>query len=571
MTIPLNIGGSDGLDIQTRVILKNETSHTVLRPGMAGKVTLIGSFPSADQEIHAVTSYAEYLATYNITNSKLADQYDAHRAIKRIFMEGMSDEVGASSVTCININTEYNSTNTIDIESREDLEEQMAEVEADVAKYRRRLAELRTSIAESQDTIERLSSKPASELTQEEESQLYLAQVRLDGDTAMLEDISIMFKDAQELYSKYLTFDGYFSNADGVVKINSEQFLTFAKLKKALKMIADDDTDILFISGDLHDCVIGGKSDAEGTNPYTDEQAPNLGVVYDTLLDFIDNEYTNHRPLTYIGFIRTADTVNSNATVTGIPTDKIQIDSGKVLDANKSEEDYGVGYGDTDWGAKQIATLFTRENNELATAGLFYQGGRLNGENIGSMELAAHMCGWVAGKNVGDDLTYDTIPGLTSINDELFFQKGDAGTLLNNYGIQVIRPKDRLEKTFYVNNSIMPTGWHTNHVRSVIYLLKKYEFEAGLGINNIVTNVEAFRTNLMNVSKEVMKEVEVIRSVTLGEIEVINNYHLYIPVDIVLAGVVTKISVGVSMSIDEEGNAGTTLTTTGYNFYYQEA
>ena len=569
MTIPLNIGGSDGLDIQTRVVLKNETSHTVLRPGMAGKVTLIGSFPSADQEIHAVTSYAEYLATYNITNPKLADQYDAHRAIKRIFMEGMATEVGASSVTCININTEYNSTNTIDIESREDLEEQMATVESDIARYRQSVAELRIRVSNEQRRIEELSAKPT--LTSNEQAELERLTLNLDDDIPALNDAILMLKNAQELYTKYLTFEGYLSNANGVVKINSEQLLTFSKLKKALKMIADDDTDILFISSDLHDCVIGGKSDAEGTNPYTDEQAPNLGVVYDTLLDFIDNEYTNHRPLTYIGFIRTAQTESSNATVTGIPTDKIQIDSGKVLDSNKSEEDYGVGYGDTDWGAKQIATLFTRENNELATAGLFYQGGRLNGENIGSMELAAHMCGWVAGKNVGDDLTYDTIPGLTSINDELFFQKGDAGTLLNNYGIQVIRPKDRLEKTFYVNNSIMPTGWHTNHVRSVIYLLKKYEFEAGLGINNIVTNVEAFRTNLMNVSKEVMKEVEVIRSVTLGEIEVINNYHLYIPVDIVLAGVVTKISVGVSMSIDEEGNAGTTLTTTGYNFYYQEA
>ena len=581
MTIPLNIGGSDGLDIQTRVVLKNETRHEVLRPGMSGKVTLIGAFPSADDEIRAVTSYAEYLSVYGITNPKQAEQYDAHRAIQRLFMEGIEGEMGATSVTCINITSEFTQTNSLNVESQQDLTSKIEELSTQLQDYRQRLNNARLQRDTFQATKEQLevtinTLSAIDNPTAQEEEELADARTAYDQADVGYQDAlgsittyTNLIREAEELLTKYNSFSGYLTQENDTIKINPATLLTFEKFKTALKKIADEDTDMLFISSDLHDCVIGGNSGTPNTE-YDTSQAPNLGVVYDTLIDFIDNEYTNHRPLTYVGHIRTASTENNN-TLTGIPSEYIEIDSGRTPNTDFKDTDYNVSYGDEKWGAKQIATLFTRENNELCTAGLFYQGGIINGKKVGSMELAAHICGWLAGRNVGEDLTYQTIPGLTSINEEVFFQKGDAGTLLNNYGIQIIRPKDRLAKTFYINNSIMPTGWHTNHVRSVIYLLKKYEFEAGLGINNIITNIEAFRTSLENVSKEVMKEVDVIRSVTLGDIEVINNYHIYIPVDIILAGVVTKISVGVSMAIDEEGTAGSTLTTTGYNFYYQEA
>lgn len=482
-------------------------------------------------------------------------------------MDGIDGEIGASSVTCINTCSDYQSSNSITIESQQQLTQKIENIEIQITSQKQLRDSLLGEISAARHEIEELQAKP--NMTEDDQETIASLQGQIQIAQNELEALERTLPKLEEQYTKYLSFEGYLTEEGSTIKIREETLLTFNRFKTALKKIADEDTDILFISGDLHDCVIGGRSAADDVT-YDSSQAPNLGIVYDTLLDFIDNEYTNHRPLTYIGHIRTASTNNDNNT-TGLMTDKIQVDSGKTPDSNEKLSDYGVGYGDTDWGAKQIATLFTRENNELSTAGLFYQGGIINGVAVGSMELAAHIVGWLAGRKVGDDLTYSTIPGLTSINDEVFFQKGDAGTLLNNYGIQVIRPKDRLQKTFYVNNSIMPTGWHTNHVRSVIYLLKKYEFEAGLGINNITTNIEAFRTSLENVSKEVMKEVDLIRSVTLGDIEIISNYHVYIPVDIILAGVVTKISVGVSMAIDEEGTAGSTLTTTGYNFYYQEA
>lgn len=565
MSIPLNIGGKDGLDVQTRVVLTNETQHKVISPGMAGKVTLIGAFPSADSEIYAVTSYAEYLATYKITNEKEAEEYDAHRAIKRIFMEGIEGYRGATSVTCININTAYPASNSITIENVDNLNSKIVELENDISRYTSTLERLRREKAEYENRIEELQSKDT--LTSDERDELATTQEHLADSISLIAEYQQELINASSEYDAYSAFQGYYSDEYGIVQMPADGLLTFKKLKDALKKIADDDTDMIFISSDLHDCIKRGKSDASST-AYDTTQAPNLGVVYDELLDFIDNEYTNHRPLTYIGHIRTADVTTDVSYASGITSGIIDIDSGKTLNLEAKDEDYGVGYGDTNWGAKQIAELFTRENNELSTCGLFYQGGTINGEKVDAMQVAAHICGWLAGMNVSEDLTYRTIPGLTSINKEVYFGKGDEGTLINNLGIQVIRPKDRLAKTFYVNNSVMPTGWHTNHVRSVIYLLKQYEFEAGLGINNITSNIEAFQTSLETVSKSVMQNVEVIRSVTIGDIEVLNHYHIYVPIDIVLAGVVTKISVGVSMELDEEGTAGTTLTTTGYNFYY---
>ncbi len=549
MEFPLNIG-TDGLDIQTRVVLTNETRHSLENPGMAGKVTLVGAFPTQDSEIHTVRSYAEYLSVYKLTETQQEEQYDAHRAIKRIFMQGVNGYRGATQVTCVNINTKYTASNSLTVESKQQLTQKINELEETVRTLQSEIQTLKSEIA----TLEAKANLTASEKTQLANKKNSLAEKQTQLQTAT---------DELNVYKRLET---YSDDITTPIKIDAGTFLSFQKFKLALRKIADEDTDLLFISSDLHDCVVNGKF-GSADDVYDATQAPNLGVVYNYLIDFINNEFTSHRPLTYIGHIRTAHLLN-DASVTGIPSTKIEIDSGARFNEELKDTTYGISYGDTNWGAKQIAQLFTDEKNELTTCGLFYQGGKINNEDVDAMELAAHMCGWLACGKVGEDLTYKTIPGLTSINEEVYFGKGDAGTLLNNMGIQIIRPKDRLEKTFYVNNSVNPSGWHTNHVRSVIYLLKQYAYETGLGINNITANVVAFRASLENVSKKVMDEVDLIRDVQLGDIEIINNYHLYLPIDIILAGVVTKISVGVSMTIDETGEAGSNQTTEGYNFYY---
>lgn len=640
MEFPLNIG-TDGLDIQTRVVLSNETRHSLEYPGKAGKVTLIGAFPTHDSNIYTVRSYPEYLNVYGLKDTNSDKQYDAHRAIGRLFMRGINGYRGATQVTCVNINTSYSATNSLTVESEAELDlkiaQQKAKVDIDKLLENRYTYEVssydaglittpsgQTPTQSDLDTIESEIDSLVEEITalinkkyldaanfttgtdsNTDEKQLSTKTSTLRTKSNSLgSGYALLYKSynasqspsgsettEQKAISRRRTTQNksatinrnnwsgdvdvlrvlenilrYTDETTGVVQIDAGTFLSFEKLKIALKKIAGEDTDLLFISSDLHDCVKGGKLGPEDED-YDATQASNLGQVYEELLNFINNEFSSHKPLTYVGHIRTSGTGGSS-TITGLDSQLIKIDSGSKLNPASRETTYGVSYSDLNWGVKQITKLLATENNELNTCALFYQGGTINGEQVDAMELAAHMCGWIACGNVGEDLTYQTIPGLTSINEELFFGLGDAGTELNNCGVNVIRPKSRLDKTFYVNNSVNPCGWHVNHVRSVIYLLKQYAFESGLGINNITSNVVAFRASLENVSKKVMDEVDLIRDVQLGDIEIINNYHLYLPIDIILAGVVTKLSVGVSMTIDETGEAGSNQTTNGYNFYY---
>ena len=305
----------------------------------------------------------------------------------------------------------------------------------------------------------------------------------------------------------------------------------------------------------------------------------NIGDVYDYILDFVDNEFTNHRPINYIGAVKTRakpEGIDNDYSIQGIGSSLIRLyserydyenetDSKKIAKFTPSELN---PYADiTTWGAVDIANLFTRTSNELETCGLFYQGGIIAGEDADAMELAAHMAGWICSLDLSQDLTYRTIPGLTAVNEEPFLGDYDAGAILNKAGIQVIRPKSRLDKTFYVNNSIMPTGWHTNHVRSVTYLLKRLQFEEGLGINNFVSNTEAYRAMIESTAREVMDDNEIIRDVVVGDVEVINHYHIYIPISIVLSGVVTLVNIGVGMALDETGTIGTYVrTSSGYTY-----
>lgn len=310
----------------------------------------------------------------------------------------------------------------------------------------------------------------------------------------------------------------------------------------------------------------------------------NIGDVYDYILDYIDNEFTNHRPVNYVGTVKTRKGVDPEGTNNlradlGVGSKVIKIYSDiytpielpKDVSEEKENKKHEVTeknpYADiVEWGALDIAKLFTRTTNELSTCGLFYQKGIINGEQVDEMEFAAHMCGWICSIPLDQDLTYQTIPGVTDINEEPYLNKNDAGALLNMAGIQVVKSKSRLDKTFYVNNSIQPTGWHTNHIRAVTYLLKRLQFESGLGMNNFANNVEMYRTLLDTTAKDVLEECEVIRSVDVGEVQVLSSYHIYVPIEIVLSGVITLINIGVSMALDETGTAGTYLkSTSGYS------
>lgn len=548
----------DASDIRTRIVLQNEIAHPTPNPGMAGKVGLIGAFPSNRSDVIAVRSYPEFLSAYKATGTKQQElEYNGLKAIQYLFMNDYPDVAGATSVTCVNINTgEYVEENSLTVELYENLNSQTKVIDEKIEALTTRISQL-----------ENKSNK-----TEAEQAELD----NLKAQRTNYQNIKTELSEITELFDS------------DVPNLQSNTLLTCAKLQRALHQLADEDIDLLFISADVWDCVVDGQKHGGKLGGKT---VTCIGQVYEYILDFIDNKFSNHQPLSYIGWIRTEPAYSATDYTQfgdGIGSKIINVYGGKdnnidikiklIEDIDKREYNFEyptVLQGEEcnkNWGAYQIAQMFTKPTNELSTCGLFYQGGTLRKgsvtERVSQAELAAHICGWIAGMNVSRDLTYQTIPGLVSIDEEAFFGPGDAGEVLNNFGIQVIKPKNRLEKTFFINNSVNPSGWHTNHIRSVNYLLKRYAFEAGLGINNYSSNLAIFRASLENINKEVLNEVDVIRSVSIGQITVINNYHIYVPIDIILAGVVTKISVGVSMTLDETGEYGNSKTTTGYNFYY---
>ena len=329
--------------------------------------------------------------------------------------------------------------------------------------------------------------------------------------------------------------------------------LTFTKLKNALSKIAHDTTNMLFISSDLR--LATNDVPAKGVPGTKDDDLP-LIKVYKYIINIINKKFTSTRPCYFIGCIQTDDNKNN----------KTQDENGigsQIINVLGSYESSTLKVP----GAKQIAKCFDLEENELVTAGLFYQPGIIYGEHVDPIEFAAHICGWIASLPIKEDLTNKEIPGVTGVDEEAYFGEHDAGYLLNSFGINVIEPKNRLKGTYRVQNSITPSGWHTNHVRSVAYLLNQYELEAGLGITNLESELEAFKASLKAVTNNVLKLTDVITDVVISDdIEVIDAWNIRVPIDITLAGVVTVIHADVSMSLEDysESNNNVSDITTSY-------
>ncbi|MCD8211193.1 MAG: hypothetical protein LUC37_06600 [Prevotella sp.] len=291
--------------------------------------------------------------------------------------------------------------------------------------------------------------------------------------------------------------------------------LTMDKLIKALTKLSGENIDILFIASDLNGAVVKGSVE--------------MSDLIAKILDFLDTEFTVQRPTNLILPIRCADEIDTGQDTAGIVSEIINVDD-----------------------AIEIANQFAENENCLNAIGLYYQGGTLMGEDVDYIEVAAHMCGFTASINVSQSLTYQTIPGLTAIDEEAFFGEHDAGYILNSAGVMVLTPKSRKDNTFCVKNDTQGNGWNANHIRSVSYLLKQYNLVNGLGINNYQANREAFKAQLTATNNQVLSSVDVIQEVTIGDIEVRSPYRIYVPVEISLVGVISIITMGVNMTLIDE-------------------
>ena len=173
------------------------------------------------------------------------------------------------------------------------------------------------------------------------------------------------------------------------------------------------------------------------------------------------------------------------------------------------------------------------------------------------MEAAAHIAGFMATLPIGTSLTNKIIPGVEGIpeGEEMFFGKGDAGEILMNSGIQIVKPYNRNDKTFCIKNSIQPSGYDIAHVRTIAYLLRQYDLISTIGQTNDNVPIEALKAQIKATSENVRKlSNRLITEVTIGKERILSPWKIYIPIRIRMRGIINVIKIGVSMEIIDESN-----------------
>ena len=280
MTFPLNFG----TDIKTRVVLSNETSHTSITQGMAGKVGVIGAFPTDRTDVVAVSSYPEFLSEYNLKSTKQEDQYDGMRALKYIFMTQFPNIPGATSVTCVNINGVYSPESDLTVEANDSVVTMKADVE-------NRIAELNSKIATKKQRKQTLQNK--TNKTPEETAELAgLGTEEPNNSGEYVGEIGALAKERDTLVESLATFNQLVDKyvEEGIARISADRHLTFNKLKTALTQLAEEDLDLLFISSNLWDCTEGFDGD-DDEDVDSKGQARHIGIVYEYILNFINEGF----------------------------------------------------------------------------------------------------------------------------------------------------------------------------------------------------------------------------------------------------------------------------------------
>lgn len=450
------------MDINTRIELSNETIKNNTVPGQAGKVGLIGAFPSINQDVHAYTNLANLRADYGIVaNSGSEKNFDGAVAAKRIFMDGIEDYDGASSITTVNICDETLDTSKI--------------------------------------------------------------SVQVDDGNGSIEDNE--------------------NGENAIVNTDKATLLTYAKLKNALTKLADEDIDLLFISADINNAIPKTGDVLYDSTKLTKDGS--IDAVIDLILYYLNKIYSTKKPCNWIYWMNCVTGATEGQETDGIGS--------KIINVKEA--------------VRQAEYIAKQDTTNLATAGIYYQPGFLRKSTYGTsqavsrMEVAAHMTGFTASLPVTQSLTNQTIPGLTGVSEEAYFGEKDAGGLLMNVGIQVIKPNDRLNGTYCVKNSIQPNFFDVNHIRAVTYLLKQYNLIDTIGEETYDINIEALKAQLETVNKDVLATVPVIKEITVGNHKILSPWKIYIPINIKLYGTIDVIKIGVNMEIVDESNA-TEVTST---------
>lgn len=92
------------IDINTRVEITDETVKQVTTPGQAGKIGLIGAFPTIDKTVYVFETLDQLRNKYGIVPKSGSElNFNGALAAKRLFMENIDDCAGAETITTVNI------------------------------------------------------------------------------------------------------------------------------------------------------------------------------------------------------------------------------------------------------------------------------------------------------------------------------------------------------------------------------------------------------------------------------------------------------------------------------------
>lgn len=307
--------------------------------------------------------------------------------------------------------------------------------------------------------------------------------------------------------------------------------LTFEKLQKALNQLYGEIFDLLFVA-DTFENIVGAKHTVGDKEEEYDITAP-----YIECEEFLSSEFQLQRPSQLVAPL-VAKYPNEN----GPNTSSIYNESKSICPEV----------------AQKVAEVF--EKSVFNFGYLNMQQLYLHTESVklSLIESTAYICGYMAGLNVGQPLTFQTIPGVCGVDEELYVGPNDAGYKLTQMGLPIIVNKIRKTREYCVLNSMTPSGYDIAQIRSVSYLIKQYDLQKYLGMTNSDSVRSKIAVDMNVVNQRVMSEVNIIDSIDSDNIIVPTledgtklPHELYIELNVVVHGVLILIDLGVNMTEGE--------------------
>ncbi len=481
-----------------RVHVTNKVEIKTTEPGVAGTVAVVGAFPTGSKQIKSFTSYKSMLNAFNLEEGDEAiNHFNGLKACKYLFHDGNTSVKGASEVIIANITdeTDKGRANAKGLGYDPDEGTWYGYVGNDV------------------------QNKKSAVIT-----------------TKSTED------SGNDGTSDTYTWDYKYTDSDLY-----ETKMTFPKLRGALNNLYGEIFDILFIADAFEDIAKGEDLKVEGEDGavsiYTTTQDKRL-ASYRECDNFLGSEFQMQRPSQLVApLVTDAPKTSSTTSTSGVISSSTAYNQSTTIDINQAKEvlevfrDSVFNYGELI--AQRIYTHYSSKPLDIISS-------------------AAYICGFMAGINVGNPLTFKTIPGVTGVTEELSVSPLDPGYALAKEGLGVIVNKIRNTQEYCILNSTGPSNYDIAQIRAVAYLIKQYDLQQYLGMPNNASTRDNLSADLAIVNQRVLEEVDIIDTIDTSNIIVPTDdsgtpipEELYIELNVVVHGVLIVIDLGVNMEKGE--------------------